>query len=275
MKKVFFIFSLVYFLTVMVLLTAVYQFLKNWQMSELNFFVAGILVLTVALVWGYILMLLTAKPKQEMEERLRHLSKEIIHELNIPLATIYANTLLLEKNLTDTKSLKRLRRVNDASKRLEKLYNQLVYTLNKEIHTVEKEIFNIKTLIEERVEYFEAQRRNPFLVKVADYSIFADKIGFEQMFDNLLSNAMKYSPKDTLISISLEEDILSIKDKGIGMTSAELLRIYERYFQANKAQKGEGIGLALVQEYCHQENIHISIQSQKNLGTTISLLLVK
>lgn len=273
MKQTFIILSFIYFLTILVLLTAVYQFLTNWQMSELNFFIAGILVFLVALGWGYLLMLLTSKPKQEMEERLKHLSKEIIHELNIPLSTIYANTAMLEKNLNDNKSLKRLGRINNASKRLQKLYDKLVYTLEKETHSVEKEHFNIKLLIEERIIHFDAQKRNPFRLELSEYFIKSDKIGFEQIFDNIISNAMKYSPKDSSIFIRLKEGVLSIEDNGVGMSTSELLRVYERYFQANKAKEGEGIGLALVQAYCEEANIDIRISSQKNKGTIVKLNL--
>jgi len=49
------------------------------------------------------------------------------------------------------------------------------------------------------------------------------------------------------------------------MTTTELLRVHERYFQADKAKEGEGIGLALVKSYCDEQNISIHISSQKGL----------
>lgn len=275
MKKTFFLLSFIYFMSISILLIAVYQFLKNWNMSEFNFFIAGVLVFLVALGWGYFLSILMSSPQKKLEETLILLTKDIIHELNIPLATIHANTSMLNKTLKDEKSIKRLKRIENASFRLEKLYTELVYTLHKEMHSIEKETFNIKPLIEERIGFFEEQHRNLFIVTMNDYTIHADKIGFEQVLDNIISNAMKYSSKKSPISIVLDKNILAIKDQGIGMTSSELLRIYERYFQVNTDRDGQGIGLALVHRYCENQNIRIRIASEKGLGTKVFLNLEK
>ncbi len=273
--KELFIALLVYVVTVTVLLMAVYRFLENWGLSEFNFFIAGVLVFLVAIGWGYILSAVIFVPKKQMEDTLTTLTNDIIHELNIPLSTIEANTKMLKKALTDTKSIKRLQRIDDASHRLNRLYNELVYTIRKEMYEIEKESFDVKSVLEERVAIFKEQERNPFKLALEFYEIEADKIGFEQMVDNILTNAMKYSPKETLISLSLNEDRLCIEDRGIGMSASELLRIHERYFQGNEHSKGEGIGLALVKAYCDNENIQVQIKSEKNVGTSVCLNLSK
>ena len=265
----------IYVVTMTVLLMAVYQFLENWHLSEFNFFIAGALVLFVAMGWGYVLTAIIFAPKRQMEDTLTMITNDIVHELNIPLATIEANTSMLKKSLQDEKSLRRLQRIDDASIRLKKLYNELVYTLQKEIHQIEKERFDLKSVVEERVDFFQEQARNPFEIEVTSYEIEVDKIGFEQMLDNILSNAMKYSDKDTLISLILDANILCIKDRGMGMSTSELLRVHERYFKGNESSKGEGIGLALVKGYCDSENIDIQIKSEKDIGTSVHLNLTK
>jgi signal transduction histidine kinase len=143
------------------------------------------------------------------------------------------------------------------------------------MHTIEKERFSLSDLLKERVHVFEEQKRNPFILDIAAYEIEVDKIGFEQMIDNLLSNAMKYSSKETPISLVLDEDILCIIDKGIGMSSTDLLQVYERYYQADENKEGVGIGLSLVKSYCDEEGIDIQIVSQKDVGTEVRLNLVK
>ena len=274
-RKELFIALLVYVVTVTVLLMAVYRFLENWGLSDFNFFIAGAFVFFVAIGWGYILTAVIFVPKKQMEDTLTTLTNDIIHELNIPLSTIEANTKMLKKALTDTKSMKRLQRIDDASHRLNRLYNELVYTIRKEMYEIEKESFDVKSVLEERVAIFKEQERNLFELALEFYEIEADKIGFEQMVDNILTNAMKYSPKETLISLSLNEDRLCIEDRGIGMNASELLRIHERYFQGNEHSKGEGIGLALVKAYCDNENIQVQIKSEKNVGTSVCLNLSK
>ena len=273
--KEFFIALFIYVVTMTVLLMAVYRFLESWHLSEFNFFIAGALVLFVAMGWGYVLTTLLFAPKEKMEDTLTTLTNDIIHELNIPLSTISANTSMLKKSLTDEKSLKRLQRIEDASSRLARLYDELVYSIRKEMHDIEKETFDVRVLLEERVAIFKEQQRNPFELILSPYEVSADKIGFEQMVDNILSNAMKYSPKTSSIFITLEEGHLCIKDKGIGMTTSELLRIHERYFQSDTNNEGEGIGLALVKAYCDSEGIEIRIQSEKDIGTTVCLALAR
>ena len=84
-------------------------------------------------------------------------------------------------------------------------------------------------------------------------------------------NSMKYSEKNSPITLTLKNKILQISDEGVGMSETELLKIYERYYQADNSNEGEGIGLALVKSYCDSEGIEIEIKSQKGIGTTISL----
>jgi len=275
MRKELLLAGIIYFVTMFTLLLSIYRFVEMWHLSTFNVFVAGALVLLVAIGWGYVLTALIFAPSKKMENRLTTLTNEIIHELNIPLSTIKANTSMLKKNMEDEKSLKRLERIDDASLRLKRLYDELVYTLSKEIHEIEKETFNIQNTLEERVAFFKEQERNDFKVSLKPYVVTADKIGFEQMLDNIISNAMKYSDKDASIEIRLDEDMLSIKDKGVGMSPSELLRVHERYFQGDEAARGEGIGLSLVKAYCDSENIAIDIQSEKGIGTKVGLHLFK
>ena len=275
MRKELFPATVIYFITMFTLLTAVYRFLENWNLVEFKFFIAGALVFLIAIGWGYVLTSVIFAPKKQMEETLTSLTNDIIHELNIPLSTIQANTSMLKKNMQDEKSLKRLERIEDASVRLKKLYDELVYSIRKEMHTIEKVRFHVEVLIKERIGIFQEQKRNGFALTLEPYEIEVDKIGFEQMFDNLIANAMKYSSKETTIYVSLENDILSIRDEGVGMSATELLRVHERYYQADDRKDGDGIGLALVKTYCDEEGIDIQINSEKGVGTTIHLNLTK
>jgi len=266
---------IIYVVTMTVLLMAVYRFLENWHLSEFTIFMAGALVLFVAMGWGYVLTTVIFAPAKQMEGTLTMLTKNIIHELNIPLSTIEANTSMLKKTVKDEKSLNRLKRIDASSHRLKKLYDELVYTITKEIEEIQKERFYLKNLVEERVAFFQEQARNPFEITISPYEIEVDKIGFEQILDNILVNAMKYSDKDALISLILDENTLCIQDRGIGMTTSELLRVHERYFKGDENSQGEGIGLALVKTYCDSENIHVQVQSEKDVGTVVRLDLSK
>jgi len=265
--------SLFYFVAVSILFSSVYHFLQWLHPGSLSFFVAGGLVLLVVLGWWMVISSLIMAPRREREAYLEHLVNEIIHELNIPLSTIRANSEMLKKSLGgDERSLRRLGRIEDASTRLERLYEELVYRIKKETQQIEKEHFALLEVVTGRVRCFEEQGRNPFNVEIpTDVMIVADRIGFEQMLDNLIANAVKYSDKETPITIRLGDTTLSIRDRGIGMESTELMRVMERYYQGDPEREGKGLGLALVKAYCDSEGIDIRIVSEKGKGTEVIL----
>jgi len=242
--------------------------------NGLNPFLLFTFLLPLSFAVGYTLNSYILSEKFQVDKNLLHLTKEILHELNIPLSTIQANATLLKRTLKDNeKGMKRLERIEQSSKRLERLYQELVYSIKKEIHTIEKETVELDKLIAERVSIFKRMKRNPFQLSLPPCTIYVDKIGFEKMLDNLITNAMKYSNKDKPIRIQLKENSLSIKDNGIGMDEFELLKIYDRYYQSNNHAEGEGIGLSLVKAYCDDEKIKIRIESQKGIGTEVKFNL--
>ena len=269
MKKEMILFILINTLLMTMLIDA---FLFNRTDLMIN----ALLMWVGVLIIGFLFNSYLLERKEKVDENLLHLSREILHELAIPLSTIQANSLLLARTLAkDEKSLKRLNRIGNASNRLERLYDELVYSIKKEIHSVEQETFNLAKLIEERVEVMRLFNRNEFRVKLEKTTVTIDKIGFEKMLDNLLNNAMKYSSKETPIIVTLKDATLSIQDYGIGMDELELIHVYNRYYQSDDDHKGEGIGLALVRAYCIDENIDIDIKSEKGKGTTVFLNLKK
>lgn len=263
--------TLSYLLSILILLSALYWFLRSNGFDETNFLIGSSAILLIAFAWGYTIASDLLEPKRKMDAKFEHLSREILHELNIPLSTINANIKMLQKNYSDEKSQRRLQRVESASIRLKRLYDELAYSINRELHSVEYQRFALLALLEERIDTLREFDRNPFDLAIDELYLYTDKIGFEQMIDNLLINAMKYSHKNSPILIYIINNTLHIEDQGIGMNEAELVKIYERYYQSDREQHGDGIGLALVKAYCDEANIAITIQSQKSIGTTVKL----
>ncbi len=265
----------VYVLSLIGSMALMYFFMQERGFSKENFLIISGVVLMFAWGIGHIISSYLLAPQATIDTNLSELVNEVVHELNLPLSTITANTAMLKKQTDDLKFLKRLERIEAAAYRLERLYKELVYGIKKELHPVAKEMIALEKLLQERVEVFEAFERNPFKRQLEACRIYADKIGFEKMIDNLLANAMKYSPKDKPIRLILKEKILTIADEGMGMDETQLVRVFERYYQGDKQQDGEGIGLALVKTYCDTEGIGIQVHSQKTKGTKVILNLSK
>jgi signal transduction histidine kinase len=227
--------------------------------------------LLASMLSGYIVLLDILEQKADQDERLSHLTREILHEINLPIATIDANLSMLLKHREDPKERKRAARIQAALLRLRRLYAELSYSIKKEIMPVERVQCDLKELIEERVEIFKELGRNRIVLKLEPLMITVDKIGLEQSMDNIIENAMKYSEASDPIEITQRAEIVTIQDHGVGMDANQIMHIYERYYQGDTAHSGEGIGLALVKRYCDEEQIGIKIVSEVGQGTSVLL----
>lgn len=262
-----FLFFVIHFL----LLLLLYWFLEEQGFGVANYTVGAIVFLLASALSSYVVLADILEPKVRQDERLSHLAREILHEINLPIATIDANASMLAKNCTSQKELKRTNRIKAATVRLRRLYAELSYSIRKEILPVEKETFDLREVLRERVDVQKELGRNPFVLALQSCIIEADKIGMEQAIDNIIENAMKYSESKEPIEITLQDSILSIQDHGKGMDAGQILHIYERYYQGDVSLAGEGIGLTLVKRYCDDAGIGIKIHSLENEGTKVML----
>lgn len=259
-----------YFVTVAIFL-GVLHFLLNVIEIE-NTLLLAIIMLGFVSYTGIFLSKIAIDPLIEYIQHLQELSKETLHELNLPISTIKTNTQMIKKTLTDKKTLKRLQRIDTACTMLQERYNELDYMIKTQSMQNEKEDFELALLIQERVDFLQAiYTQISFNLELESTHIFNDKIGLSKVIDNLIDNAVKYSSNSNKISIYLQNNELSIKDYGKGMDDVELLHIFDSYYQSNNTMKGFGIGLSLVKRFCDKQNIHLSVHSQVDIGTTVQL----
>ncbi|WP_292660300.1 HAMP domain-containing sensor histidine kinase [Nitratifractor sp.] len=268
--------SLFVFVVIFLAFFGIHSFILSDQgFSASHYFWVLLLLLPGIFVVGIVFLGNLLDKQRRQEERLEHLVREVLHEINLPIATIDANLEMLHRRIDEERARKRLRRITAATRRLKRLYRELAYELRREISPVEREAFDLADLLEERVEHFRELGRNPLEVESEATPVYADRIGMEQVLDNLLENALKYSEKNAPIHITLRNGELTIRDEGIGMDENEILRVYERYYQSDRQVRGEGIGLAIVKRYCDDEGIGLRIVSRKGEGTSIHLDLTK
>ena len=203
------------------------------------------------------------KPLFKSDEKLELSIKETIHELNIPVSTIKMNTQLLEKTITDEKSLKRLERIKQASNNLLKLYENMEYNIKKEIDKIDKQEIYLDDLIKNCVEkFYDIKKDVKISMDIPNINIFTDLNGFEKTIDNLISNAIKYNVKDNpLVKISYKNSILSIFNTGEQIDTKNLFIVFDKYFQEDTTKDGFGLGLAMVKEFCDKNKISINIDT--------------
>jgi len=234
------------------------------------------LVILSALVFGFIIgggfVRLLIEPLEKRSNELELLSRQTLHELNLPVATILANIQMLLKKETDEKNIKRLKRVEKSADNLKQMYAELDYTIKKQNLKVEIQTCDLKDLVQERLEtYTEIFSHVKFLANLESSSVKIDTMGFLKVLDNLIDNAVKYSKSDSIVKIELKDKKLSVIDEGIGMPEDFVFMAFENYYQEEKSSKGYGLGLGLVKEYCDRYKIKIYLDTKKYQGTRITL----
>jgi two-component system, OmpR family, sensor kinase len=259
-----------YFLTVATFLGVLHYFLAVVIIE--NTFLLAIVLLSLVALSGVFISKLSVDPLQEHVINLQNLSKETLHELNLPISTIMTNTHMLRKNMSSEKDLKRLFRIESACVMLQQRYNELDYMIKKQTLQEMKENFNLDELVTSRVEFLQSIYPHiKFNLELQNMQIFSDKIGLSKVIDNIIDNGIKYSFNSNIISIKLTDGILHIQDYGCGMDEVELLQIFDNYYQSNKNMQGFGIGLSMVKRFCDMQNIQLSFNSKPDNGTTVLL----
>ena len=259
-----------YLLTVSAFLLLLYYALTFLHIQ--NIFLLGVILLSLVILSAVFISKLAVDPLMLYVRNLQNLSKETLHELNLPISTIETNTQLLKKNLSEGKEKKRLERIESASLMLKQRYSELDYLIKMQTRQEIKEQVRIDILVQQRVDFLEKIYPNmEFRLQLTQYELFVDKIGLTKVIDNLIDNGVKYSADSKVIEIELKNSLLCIRDYGIGMNEVELLAIFDKYYQVNSDMPGFGIGLNMVKRFCDENDIELIFNSRVNQGTTVKL----
>ncbi|AUC84638.1 hybrid sensor histidine kinase/response regulator [Polaribacter sp. ALD11] len=230
------------------------------------------------------------KKEQELNELKSRFVSMASHEFRTPLSAIQTSAILIGKQNEAGKEQKREKYVTQIKNNVK----HLVVILNDFLSLskleegkviVNKELFDFvalsKTFIEE-VSMTKKIGKN-LIFSSPDHPVFLnlDPKLVRHILMNLVSNAIKYSPKNTYIIIKIEENnhsvFLEVKDEGIGIPAEEQDKLFDRFFRAKNAYniEGTGLGLNIVKQYVELMNGTIDFKSKINTGTTFLLKLPK
>ncbi|MBT5934590.1 HAMP domain-containing sensor histidine kinase [Sulfurimonas sp.] len=227
-------------------------------------FVQVILLLLFAIL-SYFLAMRALRPMQRAITKLDKFSKDLIHDLNTPIAAMFLNIKLLEskKDFTNNKPLLRIKH---SLEDIGQLHNNLTVLLQEDTMLVQKE--NLFDIINEVVNtHRKIFPHLQFIVKQTEVYAVVNRGAFKQIIVNIISNACKYNIENGYVQIYMKNDLLCIEDNGIGIENPEY--IFERSYKEHVS--GNGIGLDIVKRLCEVMEIDISADSQVGEGTIISL----
>jgi signal transduction histidine kinase len=124
---------------------------------------------------------------------------------------------------------------------------------------------------------------NVFLPVVEEATVLADRPRIRQLFLNLVTNAIKYTPRGGRVELSLSRRngtvTFSVRDTGIGIAAADLPHVFERFWRADRVRSrtaergGFGLGLAISQYIAHAHGGSLSVQSRLGRGSTFTVTL--
>ena len=231
--------------------------------------------------------------EQEKEERERRLFvSNVSHELRTPLTSVKSYLEALDEGaLYDPVAPDFIKVSLDETNRMMRMVTDLLHLsrIDNATTQLDVELINFTAFITFILNRFDKMRSQDDEKKyelVRDYPINSvwieiDTDKMTQVIDNILNNAIKYSPDGGKITVSMKttEDqmILSIKDQGLGIPKQDLPKIFDRFYRVDRArsraQGGTGLGLAIAKEIIKQHNGFIWAKSEYGKGSTFTIVL--
>ena len=219
----------------------------------------------------------------------RELVANVSHDLRTPLASLqgYLETLDLKGDqLSSEEKHNYIHIAWQHSERLRKLISELfeLSTLENQGAQLHFEPFSMSELIQDVTQKFQLEAKNKNLhlsTQIPEQPAFvsADIGLIQRVLENLIENAIKYTPQGGEIGISLinggNRVATSITDTGQGIPSKDLPHIFERFYRVDKHRNegGTGLGLAIANRIIQLHNSNIDVASKPNAGTTFSFAL--
>lgn len=227
--------------------------------------------------------------KQRMEEeqrKIKRLLSDISHQTKTPLANILLYSQILEEKTTDAELLQIVENIKNQSEKLDFLIQSMVKAsrLESEVFILQPEKQPLLPMLEsvEAAAMEEAVKKQITIVlKAASEEACFDRKWTEEAISNLVDNAIKYSPPESRITISVSDyemfAAVHVSDSGIGIREEEQAQIFERFYRSREVsqEKGVGIGLYLVREIAAKQGGYVSVRSKYGEGSTFSFYMSK
>jgi two-component system, OmpR family, sensor histidine kinase MprB len=208
----------------------------------------------------------------------RQLVADASHELRTPVTSLRTNIEILQQ-VPDMDSSERQRLLGDVVQQIEELtmlMNDLIDLARGEQPRTDIEDVRLDLLVSEAVE--RAQRHTPrtaFDVQMQDTVVWGIPARLDRAINNLIDNAVKYSPADHPVQIRLHENELTVRDFGPGISKEDLPNVFDRFYRGAEARSrpGSGLGLAIVRQVAKQHGGAVSAEGAPGGGTMMRLRL--
>ena len=241
-------------------------------------------------VTGYIAVLHDVTEQQQVERERREFVANVSHELRTPLTSMNSYIEALESGAWKDGELapQFLSVTREETERMIRLVNDLLQLskMDNESEQITKEIVDFNMFINKIINRHEMSAKDTtFVREIPTETIFTeiDPDKMTQVFDNVITNAMKYSRGDKRVEFHVKQNALynrmtiRVKDNGIGIPINKVDKIFDRFYRVDKARTrkmgGTGLGLAISKEIVEAHNGRIWANSVEGQGTSIFITL--
>ena len=239
---------------------------------------------------GYIIVLYDVTDQERQEKERREFVSTVSHELRTPLTTMNSYIEALEEGVLEDKELapQFIDTIHKETTRMIRMVNELMQLGKMDIKEehYEKEFIDINKMLEQITDRFALTHpEKNFIKHIPKSPIFVegDQDKLTQVFDNIVNNAIKYSPNGKNITVRVRQNYhhnrvsISIKDEGVGIPLVHIDKIFNRFYRVDKSRQrsmgGTGLGLALAKTIVEAHKGRIWAQSREGYGSIIFVTL--
>ncbi|WP_235835879.1 sensor histidine kinase [Cognatitamlana onchidii] len=276
---------------------SLYRLLVNFP-GDREFILSGVIgmillsiVFTSVIILAYASALFQLVKQRKISQIKTDFINNMTHEFKTPIATInLALDAIKNPKVIDDKDkvIRYLSMIKEENKRMHaQVENVLrISKLEKNELNISKDRVELHDLIEDAITHVEliVEDRKGYIktfFSADKSSVLANETHFTNVIVNILDNAIKYSPDAPRIEVSTENAgtniILKIKDEGSGMSKAAAKKVFEKFYREHTGNihnvKGHGLGLAYVKRIVEDHQGHVSVESEKDKGSTFVIKL--
>src|SRR5690625_2650917 len=240
-------------------------------------------------ITGFITVISDVTEQEQLERERREFVSNVSHELRTPLTTMRSYIETLTEGAWEDKELapRFLKVTQNETERMIRMVNDLLQLsrMDQNEYGLKRERVEFAHYFNEVIDRFEINipEKTTFIRKIPNdsYLVWMDKDKMTQVLDNIISNAIKYSPEGGKITFKVSrrnnQMLVSVADEGMGIPYDRLDKVFERFYRADKARSrklgGTGLGLAITKELVEAHHGKIWAKSREGKGTTIFFTL--
>ena len=246
---------------------------------------SGLIVLLLGLAFYFLIK--TILKQRTLDEMKTDFTNNITHELKTPIAVAYAVNDALLNFSEQADEAKRRHYLTLCRQQLERLSGMVEQILSMSMERRRQFKLNIETvdfaqLLQPIIEQQQLKADKP--VTITTYidpeglTLQADRAHLSNILNNLIDNAIKYSPDEAHVEIAATPSAISVTDHGMGIAADKLPHIYDKFYRIPTGDlhdvKGYGLGLFYVKTMVEKHGWSIDVSSTKGKGTSFTILLI-